>query len=66
MRTHTNSADFVTSGGQGTSGWNPGTAWVLGIINSMYAFAGTDGAIHIAEEMSHPGVVLPRIMYDPS
>ena len=28
----------------------------------MYAFGGTDGAIHIAEEMSQPGKRLPQVM----
>jgi hypothetical protein len=37
---------------------------MLGIVNSMYAFAATDAPIHIAEEIQRPGVALPRIMYD--
>ena len=64
MRDHSNSGGFITGAGQGTSNWNPGTAWMLGIVNSMYAFAATDAPIHIAEEIQRPGVVLPRIMYD--
>lgn len=59
---HTNTAATVFESGQGTSGWNPGTAWILGIVNSMYCFTGTDGAIHIAEEMHSPGRRLPQIM----
>ena len=35
---------------------------MLGITNAMYAFGGTDGAIHIAEEMSQPGKRLPQVM----
>ncbi|KAH8693796.1 amino acid/polyamine transporter I [Talaromyces proteolyticus] len=62
IRHHSNSVEIITRETQGTSGWNPGTAWTLGIINSMYAFAATDGATHIAEEMHRPGVTLPRIM----
>ena len=27
-----------------------------------YAYVGTDGAIHIAEEMNHPGRRIPQIM----
>lgn len=64
MRDHSNDRDYITGAGHGTSNWNPGTAWMLGIINSMYAFAATDAPIHIAEEIQRPGVVLPRIMYD--
>lgn len=35
---------------------------MLGISNAMYAFGGTDGAIHIAEETSAPGKRLPQVM----
>lgn len=62
MRTQTNSGETMFQSGQGTSGWNPGTAWMLGILNSMYCFTGTDGPIHIAEEMFSPGRRLPQIM----
>ena len=34
---------FLTRSDLGSSGWNPGTAWLLGISNAMYAFGGTDG-----------------------
>ncbi|KGO38911.1 Amino acid/polyamine transporter I [Penicillium expansum] len=44
-----------------SSGSN-GTAWLLGIINSMYCFGASDGAIHIAEEMQSPSHRLPQIM----
>ena len=47
---------------RGTSGWGLGTAWLLGIGNSMYAFTSTDAAIHIAEEMVHPELRLPQVV----
>ncbi|KAJ5722624.1 amino acid/polyamine transporter I [Penicillium malachiteum] len=62
MHKHTNSATEIFSPSQGTSGWSSGTAWLLGIINSMYCFTCTDGVIHIAEEMPSPGKRLPQIM----
>ena len=34
---------FILESGQGNSGWNESTAWLLAISNSMYAFGGTDG-----------------------
>ena len=46
----------------GSSGWNTGTAWMLGVTNSMYAFTSTDAAIHIAEEMVHPEIRLPQVI----
>ncbi|KAJ6132293.1 amino acid/polyamine transporter I [Penicillium samsonianum] len=62
MRQHTNPRSDIIRSGQGTSGWNNGTAWFLGIMNSMYCFGASDGAIHIAEEMQSPGRRLPQIM----
>ena len=50
---------FDTSG---TSGWGTGTAWLLGLTNSMYAFTSTDAAIHIAEEMVRPEKRLPQVL----
>lgn len=34
---------FLVESGLGNSGWSPGTAWLLSISNSMYAFGGIDG-----------------------
>ncbi|CAI7603836.1 unnamed protein product [Penicillium glandicola] len=62
MRQHTNTTSYIIKSGQGTSGWNNGTAWLLGIIDSMYCFGASDGAIHIAEEMRSPDRRLPQIM----
>jgi choline transport protein len=57
-----NDGSFLTASGQGSSGWNPGTAWVLGIANAMYNYGGADSPIHIAEEMHSPGRKLPIVM----
>ena len=47
MCKHKQPGSFVVRSGLGTSGWRDGTAWVLGITNAMYAFAGPDaGEIH--------------------
>jgi choline transport protein len=62
MHKHSNPTSSIIRSGAGTSGWNDGTAWLLGIINSMYCFGSTDGAIHIAEEIRSPGRRLPQIM----
>ncbi|KAG9232017.1 amino acid/polyamine transporter I [Amylocarpus encephaloides] len=62
MKKHTNPSSYIVQSNLGTSGWGQGVAWVLGIMNSMYAFGGTDGAIHIAEETPRPGVKIPMIM----
>lgn len=61
MRRHTNNRSDVIRFGQGTRGWNNSTAWLLGIINSMYCVGASDGAIYIAEEMQSPSRQLPQI-----
>ncbi|KAF7548700.1 hypothetical protein G7Z17_g6886 [Cylindrodendrum hubeiense] len=62
MHDHTNEGSFLVQSNLGTSGWDSGTAWMLGITNCMYAFGATDGAIHISEEMSQPGRRVPQII----
>ncbi|KAK7398128.1 hypothetical protein QQX98_012492 [Neonectria punicea] len=62
MHKHTNDGSYLVQSNLGTSGWDSGTAWLLGITNCMYAFGGTDGAIHISEEMSQPGRRVPQII----
>lgn len=43
MHGQTQHHSFILASDQGSSGWNEGTAWLLAISNSMYAFGGTDG-----------------------
>ncbi|KPM37242.1 hypothetical protein AK830_g9303 [Neonectria ditissima] len=62
LHKHTNEGSYLVQSNLGTSGWNSGTAWLLGITNCMYAFGGADGAIHISEEMSQPGRRVPQII----
>ncbi|KAI9146855.1 choline transporter [Paramyrothecium foliicola] len=62
MHKNTNDASSLTQSGLGVSGWSPGMAWMLGITNAMYAFGGTDAAIHISEEMPQSGKRVPQVM----
>ncbi|KAF2798207.1 amino acid transporter [Melanomma pulvis-pyrius CBS 109.77] len=62
MKGKTQSRSFITQPGLGSSGWSDSTAWLLAISNAMYTFGGTDGAIHISEEMHLPGRRVPQIM----
>ncbi|RAL04575.1 choline transporter [Aspergillus ibericus CBS 121593] len=55
-------ASFLLQSGYGISGWNDGTAWMLGVMNAMYAITGTDAAIHISEELPQPGKRVPQAM----
>jgi choline transport protein len=59
---HTNSSSFILSSEFNTSGWPKGVAWCIGITNAMYAFGGTDAAIHISEEIPNPGRIIPGII----
>ncbi|PYH87691.1 choline transporter, partial [Aspergillus ellipticus CBS 707.79] len=55
-------ASYLLENGFGKTGWNDGTAWMLGVMNAMYAIAGTDAAIHISEELPQPGRRVPQAM----
>ncbi|KAI9718467.1 MAG: hypothetical protein M1828_006712 [Chrysothrix sp. TS-e1954] len=62
LKKQTQPASFITQSGLGKSGWNMGTAWMLGVGNALYAYGSTDGAIHIAEEIPRPGKNIPLAM----
>ncbi|KAL4964410.1 amino acid/polyamine transporter I [Aspergillus stella-maris] len=62
MHEHTQPASFLGSTQAGQTGWGVGVSWVLGICNAMYAFGGTDAALHISEEMRNPGRRVPQII----
>ncbi|KIV82016.1 hypothetical protein PV11_04157 [Exophiala sideris] len=62
MRQQTQPGSSITASNQGSSGWNHGFAWALGICNALYAFVATDAAVHIAEEMQRPSSQLPFIL----
>lgn len=53
MQQSTQPGSFLTRSDLGTSGWNPGTAWLLGIANAMYAFGGTDGGLWTCDRTHH-------------
>ncbi|KAL4939267.1 hypothetical protein BDV06DRAFT_225179 [Aspergillus oleicola] len=62
MHEHTQPVSFLASTQAGETGWGTGIAWMLGICNGMYAFGGTDAALHISEEMQNPGRRVPQII----
>ncbi|KAI0184920.1 amino acid/polyamine transporter I [Xylaria flabelliformis] len=62
LHKHVNKGSYLVKSGVGNSGWDVGTAWILAISNSMYAFGATDGAIHISEEVAQPGRRVPQVM----
>ncbi|KAL9632290.1 MAG: hypothetical protein Q9204_003856 [Flavoplaca sp. TL-2023a] len=62
LKKQTQPGSFLTQSGLGSSGWSTGTAWVMGIGNALYAYGGTDGAIHIAEEIPRPSKNIPMAM----
>ena len=44
------------------SGWTNGVAFLTGLVNPNYMYAGIDGAIHLAEECKNAAVVVPRAL----
>ena len=50
--------EFVNAGGWPTQG----LSFFVGIVGSVFAFIGTDGAIHISEEVKNAAIVVPRSM----
>jgi choline transport protein len=44
------------------SGWVDGIAFLTGLVNPNYMYAGIDGAIHLAEECKNAAVVVPRAL----
>ena len=49
---------FLNEGGYPTQG----LSFFVGIIGLVFAFMGTDGAVHMSEEVRNAAVVLPRAM----
>lgn len=45
------------------TGWDDGTAFLLGVGQAMYTFLAVDSASHIAEEVPQPGKNVPRTMW---
>ncbi|KAF1949876.1 amino acid transporter [Byssothecium circinans] len=62
MKQESQPPSSITQSGLGTSGWPDRTAWLLGVSNAMYTFGGTDGVIHISEEIHQPGRRVPQVM----
>lgn len=56
---HGNSKDvfatYVTIGGYG-----PGTSFFVGLITTVFAFIGADGAVHMCEEIKNASTVVPH------
>jgi choline transport protein len=44
------------------SGWVNSIAFLTGLVNPNYMYAGIDGAIHLAEECRNAAVVVPRAL----
>ncbi|KAL3954512.1 hypothetical protein ACCO45_010075 [Purpureocillium lilacinum] len=47
---------------QRPTGWNDGTAWLLGLLQGGLSFTAFDAVAHLVEEMPHPRRDCPRTM----
>jgi len=53
-------SEFVWTTFTNKSGWpSNGIAFLTGLINPNYVYAGIDGAVHLAEECSNPSTAVP-------
>ncbi|KAM0713423.1 hypothetical protein Q7P37_010385 [Cladosporium fusiforme] len=59
---HKQPAAVVFSNWDNQSGWPDGVGFLLATGQAMYGFLGMDGATHIAEEVPHPGRVIPIVL----
>lgn len=55
-------ASFVFAGFDNSTGWVPGIACVLGIVQSALSLIGCDAATHMSEEMPNPSRDTPKAM----
>ncbi|KAI9697517.1 MAG: hypothetical protein M1820_007783 [Bogoriella megaspora] len=54
------SSDFVWTDFLNETGWSSsGVAFLTGLININYGFAGLDGAVHLADECLNPATAVP-------
>ncbi|KAF2819849.1 amino acid transporter [Ophiobolus disseminans] len=44
------------------SGWVDSIAFLTGLVNPNYMYAGIDGAIHLAEECKNAAIIVPRAL----
>ncbi|PYH93898.1 amino acid transporter [Aspergillus ellipticus CBS 707.79] len=60
VQDHKQSAHSVFVDYENHTGWNDGTAFMIGTATCMYAYLAIDGATHIAEEVTDPSRNIPR------
>lgn len=60
-------ASWVFGGFNNDSGWNDGTSWLLGMVQSAaLCFTGYDSIVHMCEELPNPSVAAPfAIIFTP-
>ena len=56
------SAEFVFTDFSNTTGWDDGTAWMLGLMQSALSLIGFDAVAHLTEEMPRPTRDAPQAM----
>jgi choline transport protein len=56
------SPKFVFTEFNNETGWTPGVAWMLGLLQSALSLIGFDASTHMAEEMPNPARDTPLAM----
>ena len=57
-----NSARYVFTGFENTTGWGDGIAWILGMLQTSLSLIGFDAVAHMTEEMPRPSRDAPIAM----
>jgi choline transport protein len=55
-------AELVWTNFLNESGWVDSIAFLTGLVNPNYMYAGIDGAIHLAEECKNAAIIVPRAL----
>lgn len=59
-----NSSEFVWTNFINNSGWSSGAVvFLTGLANPNFLYAGLDGAVHLAEEVTNASQAIPRALF---
>ncbi|KAK8009143.1 Choline transport protein [Apiospora marii] len=60
---HFQSPAFVFGAWVNETGWDDGVVWFIGLVQAAYGLTAYDSAIHMIEEIPHPRVNVPKVMW---
>lgn len=54
---------FIFGAWLNQGGWGDGVTWFMGLLQAAYGLTAFDSAIHMVEEIPHPRVNIPRVIW---